>query len=212
MPKKDNHPDSTEVETTQQDLVPANDEIDIDDDHYTPEEHRLGLELQKMMPTTVAHILLVGSKLSEAHTKLSKRGPDSLYPQFCADFLPTLDQKTLDRWRLSFEGFRNLVPIDEKGTDCPYLSNVRLTAMYQLTKPGVTDEQRKAALAVAETGTIVTERIAASIINANGSGSVSKTKTASIHRKTLLLPSGKVRIAINHEDFKQALQEALTFV
>jgi hypothetical protein len=180
------------------------------DNGFTDDEQSIGRQLQELAPTTIARILLVGQKLAEAHASLSRRGRGSKYPDFCEEFLPTIDQKTLDRWRQTYEGFCNVVSITpEIGTDCPYLSNLRLTAMYRLTRPGVTDDLRNAALTLAKTGLVVTEKLAASLVNGND---MPQKQATTIHRKKVPLPSGTVRISINHPDFKEALMEAISLL
>jgi hypothetical protein len=115
-----------------------------------------------------------------------------------------MDQKTLDRWRLAFDAFKNLIRVTgEIGTECPHLINVRLTALYALSKPGVSDDHRRQALLLAESGVIVTQQLAALLTSPIGSSG--RQCGEKMHRKVITLPSGTISIHVNHEDFGVAL-------
>jgi hypothetical protein len=172
----------------------------------TDEEHELGLTLQTEIPGTVERVLAVGRNLASAHESLCRPGRSSTYAEFCTHYLPSIDRKTLDRWRLAYVNFNVLLGDGESeyGQACPYSENIRLTALYRLSATDVTDSDRKTAVDAAKNGKIVDVKLAAAIV-----GKKSQVSSDKKFRKKISLPAGHITLAINHQDWKQALSEAL---
>lgn len=172
----------------------------------TDEEHRLGLQLQTEIPGTVERVLAVGKDLATAHESLCRPGRSSTFAAFCDYYLPSLERKTLDRWRLCYVSFRALLKNsdDKYGNTCPYSENIRLTALYRLSATDVTDADRRTAIEAAKNGKIVDVKLAAAIV-----GKRSGTAAEKKYRKKISLPGGHVTLSLNHQDWAQALSEAL---
>jgi hypothetical protein len=172
----------------------------------TDEEHQLGLKLQTEIPGTVARVLVVGKDLATAHESLCRPGRASSFADFCDHYLPSIDRKTLDRWRLAYVNFRSLLTDseDEYGHACPYSENIRLTALYRLSATDVTDADRRTAVEAAKNGKVVDVKLASAIVGKKGG-----TPPAKKYRKKISLPAGCITLSLNHQDWVQALSEAL---
>jgi len=175
---------------------------------FTPAEQALGQLLLAQMPATIAHILRVGKELTAAHQSLAQRGCASLYGKFCDTYLPALDRKTLDRWRTSYAAFQNLIDLERIGTECPdSLGNIRLTALYRLTKSDANESHRRAALSLAGQGMIVSESMAIAVIH--NTSVARRHKSTATHKKTIRLSVGTVKLDILRDDYRQVLEAAI---
>ncbi len=176
---------------------------------FLDDEHSLGCEIRRIVSLTIIAILLIGRELSVAFDLFSKRGRGSLYPLFLATYLPTVDRKTADRWRLAYSCFRTLVSLDDNRTQCPEMEKIRLTAVYRLCRGDATPAHREAALALARNGVVVTQELAASLVRGDR-GPVPPTSP----RKTrsFEVPNGKVSVRVDDGDIFLALTKALALV
>jgi hypothetical protein len=172
----------------------------------TDEEHQLGLKLQTEIPGTVERVLAVGRDLATAHESLCRPGRSSSFADFCDHYLPSIDRKTLDRWRLAYVNFRSLLTDGdgEYGQACPYSENIRLTALYRLSATDVTEADRRTAVEAAKNGKVVDVKLASAIV-----GKKEVTSPVKKYRKKISLPAGQVILSLNHQDWRQALSEAL---
>jgi hypothetical protein len=175
---------------------------------FEVDEHSLGCGIRKMVALTILSVLVIGRELVCAFQLLSKRGRGSLFPVFLATYLPTIDRKTADRWRAAYECFRELIPLDDDQTECPEIEKIRLTALYRLSKTDVTNSQRKAALALAGQGVIVTEKIAVSLVKGDNAARHSPQR----RKRTIQIPNGVIEIRVTDDDVLAALQNAIAAV
>lgn len=175
-------------------------------DGFTDEEHELGLKLQREVPNTLAHVFAVGKMLDAAHQSLCGPGRSSTFGDWCEYYLPSIDRKTLDRWRLAYANFQPLLADDgaEGGHACLPSENIRLTAIYRLSASDATDADRKTAIDAARNGKVVDVKFANLLVGKRLSPTTTKT-----FRKNIELPAGKVTLSLNHDDWAQALSEAL---
>jgi len=172
------------------------------------DEHSLGCGIRRMAALTILSVLVIGRELVCAFQLLSKRGRGSLYPVFLATYLPTVDRKTADRWRAAYECFRELIPLDEDRTECPEIEKIRLTALYRLCKGDATESQRKAALALAEQGVTVTEKMAASLVKGDGAAAHAPRR----RKRTIQIPNGVIEVRVSDDNVIAALENALAAV
>lgn len=173
---------------------------------FTEEEVMIGEQISSELPSTVIQILAIGKKLSAAHASMVNRGRDSLWKRYCEVFALAVEQKTIDRWRKSYDKFAAIAQ-DESGQFCPSILNMRLTALYRLSRDDASDKDRDAALAVAKSGKLVTEKLATELIK--GTAPITKSDGQETYRTKVKLPSGSIVVSINHSDFREALEEAL---
>ena len=171
---------------------------------FTDQEHETGLQLAHRMPTTVLHMLQTGQMLARVHASLCQRGRGSLWKKFCHEYLPAMDRKTLDRWRLAFDKFKNLLEDTKSGKPAAPLGNVRLTALYRLTKSDASDGHRRAALVLAERGITVTEKLAASLVAGDSPRSSSPPR-----KQVKSLVNGAVEVRSDDGNFLTVLKAAL---
>lgn len=172
------------------------------------DEHSLGCGIRRMAALTILSVLVIGRELVCAFQLLSKRGRGSLYPVFLATYLPTVDRKTADRWRAAYECFRALIPLDEDRTECPEIEKIRLTALYRLCKGDATESQRKAALALAEQGVTVTEKMAASLVKGDGAAAHAPRR----RKRTIQIPNGVIEVRVSDDNVIAALHNAIAAV
>ncbi len=172
---------------------------------FTDDEHMTGLQLADSVPTTVLHIYQVGEMLWQAHQSFCQRGRGSLWKKFCKEYLPAMDRKTLDRWRIAYDKFRDLVKDKNGGPLCPHFGNIRLTALYRLAKADATDGHRRAALALAERGITVNEKLAGSLVA--GDAPVKNSRRERKPVKSLV--NGAVEVRSEDGNFLQVLMAAI---
>jgi hypothetical protein len=175
---------------------------------FRDDEHSIGCVVKGMLAQSIWGLLLLGRELSVAFELLSKRGRGSLYPLFLSTYLPTIDRKTADRWRTAYACFKKLLPIDEDRTDCPEIERFRLTAIYRLCRSDASESHRKAALALANQGVVVSENMAASLVK----GDAAKSAAPRLRKHTIELANGAVEIRVDDDDVATALRSALAAV
>ncbi len=185
-------------------IIPARDGAKLDASGFDEEDRRRGRELRKHIGLTILKaIFVVGRLCCEAHEKLASRkavrGRGSLYGEWTRTFAPGIDPKPLGRVRLAYIVFAPLI-CKQIGTECPdFIEDFDISAIYLLCRSSFTLEDRMRAIGLARSG----EKITAKSI------ATSMARASELHRKVISLPTGTVRIAINHNDFVQALREAI---
>lgn len=178
---------------------------------FTAKELAIGARLKLGLPTSTVGLFIAGKDLAEVYDLLSVRDRRELFPTFVQTFVPTVDAKTVVRWKACYLAFRSIIPeLDKIEIEGVFLEQIELRALWALSKESVTDDVRKAAIALAKAGTTVTEEIAQSLVKS--STSKERTTRRRLNHLEIVLPSGYVHIAAEHKDFKQSLQEALTLV
>lgn len=177
-------------------------------DHFDDDDLARGDRVRRIVALTVLRAVFeVGLELSAAFHKFDEmkvaRGRNSKYGAWLQRYLPAFDRKTLDRWRTAYEKFAPLVK-QEIETGClDYFNHFQLTAVYDLCISTVTEQQRREALCLAKAGVqIGTEQVAQILRPPTSEGEMP-------FQRTISLPAGQVLISINHDDFRQALQEAI---
>lgn len=181
----------------------------IQPQEFLDDEHSLGCEIRRIVSLTIMAILLIGRELSVAFDLFSKRGRGSLYPLFLATYLPTVDRKTADRWRLAYSCFCGLVALDDNRTQCPEIEKIRLTAVYRLCRSDASDAHREAALGLARKGVVVTQELAASLVKGECGRSGKSTPRKS---RSIKVSNGTVEVRVADGDVVAALTKALAAV
>lgn len=178
---------------------------------FTKEEIAIG-QLLQTLPTDSVGIILAGGRLRQVRDSLKARGAPLGIGDFIQEHLAALDAKTVGMWEASFEAFKDHLPSHERiEAECSYLKKIAVSALYALSKPTATAENRQSAIALAKSGTAVKESLASSLVRSSGQ-SASKVTRRRLNHKVVTLPSGTVHIAITHTDFRGSLEEALTLV
>lgn len=179
--------------------------------------HELGQQFREYLEGAKHHFIDMAVVLAAAKAEVGRAGCDSGFPAWLAEHAPELDRKTVDRLVSIATAFR--LNTDNVSTFKPLAERFRLTALYQLSGENVPEKARTEALAGAEAGRTVTLADAKELIEKNtitsylksGNGRAKKPRTKT-YRRTIALPAGKIQLAINHEDYRQALTEALDLV
>lgn len=197
------------IPRTEDDALPVAADVTLERlAEFHDDEHSLGCVVKGMLAQSIWGLLLLGRELSVAFELLSKRGRGSLYPLFLSTYLPTIDRKTADRWRTAYACFKTLLPIDEDGTICPEIERFRLTAIYRLCRSDAAEAHRKAALAMANQGVVVSENMAASLVK----GDAAKSAAPRLRKHTIELANGAVEVRVSDDDVAAALRSALAAV
>ena len=180
----------------------------------------LGRECRDHFDRTRSQFLEMAVRIAAAKDLLTKNGGrGSEYPKWLARHLPEIDQKTADRWAAVARAFK--LKLDTLSTFVPLAKNFKVTALYQLAGPSVPEAARQEAIEQAKANKPITPGIAAEYVqkhtkiqylrveNVGSHSGFPKHPTKRLFRKAIQLQAGTIRIAILHEDFRQALTEAL---
>jgi len=169
---------------------------------FTKFEHDAGLNLSREIPGTVAKVFTVGKLLAEVHDSICKRGSTSLYGAWVKEYLPSLERRSVDRWRAAYQAFAPLLEAEASRQAC--LDRFSITAIYKLSEKRATLANRKAALLLAEQQEI-TAGLASQLVN----GSAKNSATAN-RLKIDLEGLGTVNVKLEgSDDFAGALSSAL---
>jgi len=179
---------------------------------FDEDDHLRGLRMRMVAALSKIQVVFgVGKELSEGYAKLEGdkkpvKGRGSLYGKWLETYLPTFDRKTLDRWRLAYDKFSPLLDEEIRTRCLDFFDRFELSAVYALCRREVTDKQRRFAIEIALAGDAVNKKKVNAIVE-----NPLKCQP-SFYRKPISIPAGKVTIAINHPDFRQALKEALDLI
>ncbi|MFO0791001.1 MAG: hypothetical protein U0805_16200 [Pirellulales bacterium] len=177
-------------------------------DCFDDEDRARGDRVRRIVALTVLRAIFeVGPELSTAFHKFDRlglaHGRNSQYGKWLQAYLPAFDRKTLDRWRDAYEKFAPLLE-NEIQTGClDFFNRFQLTAVYALCRSTVTDSQRREAIRLAQSGALINMRQLTAILARKASNS------NKVFKKTIAIPAGHIKVSINHDDFRQALQEAI---
>jgi hypothetical protein len=178
------------------------------DDDFDDEDRECGSRVRMIVALSVLKAVFgLGCELSRVFHKFEHlhqtRGRASKYGNWLKTYLPTFERKTLDRWRIAYEKFAPLVG-EEMQTPClDYFNAFELSSIYALCRNSVTDDHRLCAMEKAKSGEAIDKRVLAKILPTKSDHSTA------LYRKHFSLPAGNITITINHDDFRQALTEAI---
>lgn len=175
---------------------------DMQQNGFTKFEHEAGVNLSREIPGTVAKVFAIGKLLAEVHDSICKRGSTSLYGAWLKEYLPSLERRSVDRWRAAYQAFAPLLAAEESRQAC--LDRFSITAIYKLSEKKATLANRKTAILLAEEQE-VTAGLAAQLVN----GSAKRSATAN-RLKIDLKGVGTVNVKLEgSDDFAGALSSAL---
>lgn len=173
------------------------------DSEFDDEDQARGERVRDILHVTaMTAIFEVGLELSRAFQKFAAanlaRGRNSRYGRWLRTYL----RKTLDRWRTAYDKFSPLLEPEIRTGCLDFLNFLPLTTIYALCQQDVTDAQRRMAIAAAQTDCLVNKEMLTRIL-------LGRFRLESrLYEKIITLPAGEIRIAINHDDFGRALQDA----
>lgn len=171
---------------------------------FLTDEDSIGRVVEGLHIRTNADGFKLGREASEVEKLLFKRSRGDLYGTFLETYLPALDPKLVLKWKGAYEAFSSLLPLDDDPLTLPELELLRLGGIFRLSQ-SAHDAPRKAALALARQGIVVTDEIAQSLLRGNGP----KTPLARRRKTTISVSSGIVDVRITGSDVPKALAEAL---
>lgn len=190
-----------------------------EDDHESKGEVAK-LRLQQLGDESLA--LLNGAKrasirlavpLHEAKAILCSVGRGSNFPAWCKHHVPELSRKTVDR--LVSVAIVFGINWDNVSDFARLADQFRMTALYRLASPDVPDAARMEAVLAAQAGEDVTTDYVERVLLGDRSPDFFEdhprinVNSVQVFTKTIPLVAGQVTVTINHDDFAQALTEAL---